>query len=190
MINRNKNFGLPEIHESSHVDPLAVVIGRVVVESDVLIAPGASIRADEGSPFFIGRGTNIQDLVVLHGLGKKYFEVDGVSWSIYIGSHCSIAHCACVHGPVVIGKKTFIGIRSTVWGSIIGRECNIGFHCLIRDVVIPSHRRVPDGSMILCQADADNLPTVSLKDFPHNRDVVDTNKQLRCLHKEVHSEEL
>lgn len=190
MINTNSNFGLPEIHEDSYVDPLAVVIGRVIVEDRVIIAPHASIWADEGTPFFIGHGTNIQDQVVFHGLRDQKFEVDGVPWSVYIGSHCSIAHCACIHGPAVIGKKTFVGIRSTVWGSIIGRNCYIGFHCLVKDVRIQAGRFVPHGSVILRQEDADALPEVPDEYREFNKDVVDVNKGLCKLYRKVSSEEL
>lgn len=190
MISASGSFGTPEINALSHVDPLAVVIGRVIVEDRVIIAPHASIRADEGNPFFIGHGTNIQDQVVLHGLRDQYFEIDGVPWSIYIGSHCSIAHCACIHGPAVIGKKTFIGVRSTVWGSIIGRNCHIGFHCLVRGVKIPPRRCVPDGSMILCQKDADALLEVSPENLEFNKHVVDVNKQLCKLHRGLCSDEV
>lgn len=190
MINQSKSFGVPEVDGSSYVDPLAVIIGRVIIEDRVIIAPHASIRADEGSPFFIGHGTNVQDQVVFHGLRDQQFEVDGVPWSIYVGSHCSIAHCACIHGPTVIGKKTFVGVRSTIWGSIIGRNCHIGFHCLVRGVKIPPRRYVPDGSHIFCQEDADALPEVSLDDLEFNRHVVDTNKYLCELHRKVSSDDL
>lgn len=190
MIHQNGNFGLPEIHSLSHVDPLAVVIGRVIVEERVIIAPCASIRADEGTPFFIGHGTNVQDQVVFHGLRDQWFEVDDIPWSIYVGSHCSIAHCACIHGPAVIGKKTFVGVRSTVWGSVIGRNCYIGFHCLIMGVKIPPNRFVPHGSQILKQEDAEALPDVPLEYQRFNREVVDTNKRLCELHRVVCSDEL
>lgn len=190
MINRNENFGTPEIHAMSHVDPLAVVIGKVIVEEQVIIAPHASIRADEGTPFFIGHGTNIQDQVVFHGLREQCFEVDEVLWSIYIGSHCSIAHCACIHGPAVIGKKTFVGIRSTIWGSVIGRNCYLGFHSLIMGVKIAPYRFVPHGARILCQEDADALLEVSVEYREFNKHVVDVNKRLCELHRGVSSDDL
>ena len=188
MIRKHDAFGVPSLHPSCFVDPLAVIIGRVTVEEDVIIAPHASIRADEGTPFFIGHGTNIQDLVVFHGLRDQCFEVNGTPWSIYVGSHCSVAHCACIHGPAVIGKKSFIGVRSTVWGSVVGRNCHIGFHALVRGVIIPPRRRVPDGSSVLCQADVDVLPEISEEELDFNRHVVDINKRLCQLHREVDSE--
>ncbi|QQR77105.1 MAG: transferase [Candidatus Moraniibacteriota bacterium] len=190
MVHEKGRFGSPDIHNLSYVDPLAVVIGRVTVEAQVIIAPHASIRADEGAPFFIGHGTNVQDQVVFHGLRDKQFEVDGIPWSIYIGSHCSIAHCACIHGPTVIGKKTFIGVRSTVWGSVIGRNCYVGFHCLVMGVKIPPNRFVPHGSVILSQGDADILPEVPPEYKMFNGEVVDVNKRLCQLHRNVCSEEL
>lgn len=52
MVHEKGRFGSPDIHNLSYVDPLAVVIGRVTVEEQVIIAPHASIRADEGTPLF------------------------------------------------------------------------------------------------------------------------------------------
>jgi len=45
-------------------------IGDVRIGANVLLGPGTSIRADEGHPFHIGEGTNVQDGVVIHGWSK------------------------------------------------------------------------------------------------------------------------
>jgi carbonic anhydrase/acetyltransferase-like protein (isoleucine patch superfamily) len=185
MIRKKSNFGSPTVHESSYVDPLAVVIGRVIIEENVIVAPHTAIRADEGWPFFIGHGTNVQDQVLFHGLSRQRFGVNGFRWSIYVGSHCSIAHGARIHGPIVIGKKTFIGIGAIVWGSVIGRNCHVGSGAIIENVIIPPRRRIPTGARILCQADVNVLPEVSEEELAFNKHVVDTNKLLCNLHREV-----
>ena len=107
-------FGKAEIHLRSFVCNPESIIGEVIIEQEVFVAPGAVIRADECGPFRICKGTNIQDLAILHGLFEKYVEVDGVKYSIHIGSHCSITHGAKIHGPCQIGKKTFIGFDAKV----------------------------------------------------------------------------
>ncbi len=49
---------------------------------------GASVRADEGSPFFIGPSRALQDGVTLHGLKDKVILVQGRAYSIVGGSEC------------------------------------------------------------------------------------------------------
>ncbi|MEO1693592.1 MAG: carbon dioxide-concentrating mechanism protein CcmM, partial [Cyanobacteria bacterium J06631_6] len=51
----------PQIHETAFVHSFSHIIGDVEISSNVIIAPGSSVRADEGTPFFIGENTNIQD---------------------------------------------------------------------------------------------------------------------------------
>ncbi len=172
-------FGNPEVHENSFVSEHAVLIGRIIIEENVIIAPGSSLRADEGSPFLIRKGTNIQDGVHMHGLLDQYVEVKGKKYSIYIGSHCSIAHGALIHGPAEIGKKTFVGFKSIVHNSRVGRNCYIGFGAIVKGVVVGDRRYVEDGMIVNRQELADALPEVpddKIKYF--NREVVDYNKRL------------
>jgi sulfate permease, SulP family len=175
-------FGDPSIHIESFVSSRASVIGFVTVEKNVIIAPDASIRADEGSPFLICKGTNIQDGVIIHALGNKYVTVSGIEYAVYIGSHCSIAHGAIIHGPVKIGKKTFVGFRSTVHHSEVGRNCFIGFHALVKNVSIGDNKYVPDGLIVNSQKIADSLKDVSAEHKEFNKEVVDYNKTLALLY--------
>ena len=66
----SSNLAEPEVHESAYVHSFSRLIGDVRVGANVFVAPGSSIRADEGTPFYIGESTNIQDGVVIHGLEK------------------------------------------------------------------------------------------------------------------------
>ncbi len=66
----SKNLAEPKIHDTAFVHSFSNIIGDVHIGSNVMIAPGTSIRADEGTPFYIGQGSNIQDGVVIHGLEK------------------------------------------------------------------------------------------------------------------------
>ena len=92
-------FGTPIISSKAFVFNEESVIGGVVIEHDVIVAPGASIRADECGPFYIGKGTNLQDGVIFHGLLNRYIEVGEEQFSIWVGSHCSIAHRALNSWP-------------------------------------------------------------------------------------------
>ena len=50
----SKNLAEPKIHETAYVHSFSNIIGDVHIGSNVMIAPGTSIRADEGTPFYIG----------------------------------------------------------------------------------------------------------------------------------------
>ncbi len=155
----------PKVHESAYVHVFSNLIGDVRVGENVLIAPGTSIRADEGTPFYIGQNTNVQDGVVVHGLEKGRVQGDdGETYSVWIGSHTSIAHMALVHGPAYIGSDCFIGFRSTVFNARIGSGSIVMMHCLIQDVEILPGKYVPSGSIITTQQQADRLPDVSPQD--------------------------
>ncbi len=76
----------PQVDSSAYVHSFSRLIGDVRVGANVFIAPGSSIRADEGTPFYIGDSTNIQDGVVIHGLEKgRVRGDDGKDYSVWIG---------------------------------------------------------------------------------------------------------
>jgi carbonic anhydrase/acetyltransferase-like protein (isoleucine patch superfamily) len=199
LMSRLKKLNSPQCSSQCFVDEMASVTGDVYLEENVIVAPSASIRGDEGSPFRICKGTNIQDGVIIHGLLDKFVAVGKEKFSVYIGSHCSIAHGAFVHGPAKILKKTFIGFasiihaseigrncfidfRATIKNAMIGNYCHIGVGAIIKDVTIADNRYVKDGSIISHQEDADLLPSVPAYikegDNEFNKEVVDYNKLL------------
>lgn len=124
MSYKDEFFGNPVYNdEKTFVSKKAKLTGNVKIEDECMICPFACIRADEGSPFFFGKGSNFQDGVTVHGLLDKFVKGDdGLDYSVWIGSHCSIAHGALVHGPARIGKKTFIGFKTIFHSSEIGRN--------------------------------------------------------------------
>jgi len=197
-------FGNPEIHPDSFVSSKATIIGRVIVEREVMIAPGSKIRADEGTPFKICRGSNIQDGVTIHGLLDKFVEVDGEKFSVHVGTHCSITHDSRLHGPTSIGKKSFVGFDATVHASVIGRNCYVGFQALVKlstigsnchigdgakviRVKIRDERFIADGLIVNTQELADALPRITRlqheEDGEFNKDVVDNNKKFIARYK-------
>lgn len=171
----------PKLNESACVHASCDLIGDVRVGGDVLIAPGTSIRADEGFPFSIGDGTNIQDGVVIHGLEQgRVIGDDGNSYSAWIGKNTCITHLALIHGPAYVGDDCFIGFRSTVFNARVGSGCIVMMHALIQDVEIPAGRYVPSGSVITNQQQADRLPEVQEVDRAFVRHVVEINEALRA----------
>lgn len=197
-------FGCQKVSSRAFVMSGACITGDVIIKENAIVASGAQIRADECGPFYIDKGTNIQDGVVMHGLLNQFIEICGIQYSIYIGSHCSLAHCCLVHGPSHIEKKTFIGAQAQIWASFIGRNsfvgsqsliknsrigqyCYIGDQAAVKGVVVPDGRCVQDFQKVFRQEDANSLPIVpkGVRKFAldFNKHVVDLNKQLVALHK-------
>lgn len=176
----SRTLAEPNIHESAYVHVFSNLIGDVRVGENVLIAPGTSVRADEGTPFHIGSRTNLQDGVVVHGLEQGRVEGDdGECYSVWIGNNTSITHMALVHGPAYVGNDCFIGFRSTVFNARVGSGSIVMMHCLIQDVEIPPGKYVPSGSIIIHQQQADRLPDVQQQDQHFATHVIGVNEALR-----------
>ena len=95
-------------------------MGSQPVAEHVYIGPGASVRTDAGTPFYIGAETNLQDGVSLHALKGKVVLVQGRPYAIYIGRNVCLTHHALIHGPCYIGDRCFIGFKSTVHDAVVG----------------------------------------------------------------------
>ncbi|MEY4616051.1 MAG: hypothetical protein RJB66_1011 [Pseudomonadota bacterium] len=173
------------VSQTAYVHPNASLIGRVVLGKNVHIAAEASVRADEGTPFYIGDNTNVQDGVVIHALKQKWVRVHNEEWAVYIGSHVSLAHQALVHGPCFIGNETFVGFKAVVHDSIVGQGCYIGIGAVVVGVEVPDGRYVPHGAIIDTQEKAKNLARVSPVHQHFNEDVVEVNKGLAQAYREL-----
>ncbi|OPY51942.1 MAG: Carbonic anhydrase precursor [Methanosaeta sp. PtaU1.Bin060] len=164
----NSREQMPTVSATAFVDESATLIGDVRVGEDVYIAPAVSIRADEASPIIIGKGCNIQDGVIFHGLKGS---------SITLGSRISIAHGAVVHGPMSIGDESFVGFNSVVHASALGERCFVGHGAVVIGVRLAEGRFVPHGALVDTQEKADALGDVpgSLSGF--NDEVVEVNEE-------------
>ena len=176
----SKSLAEPKIHETAYIHSFSNIIGDVRIGANVMIAPATSIRADEGHPFHIGEGTNVQDGVVIHGLEKgRVVGDDNNSYSVWIGNNASITHLSLIHGPAYVGDGCFIGFRSTVFNARIGQGCVVMMHSLIQDVEIPPGKYIPSGAVITNQQQADRLPNVQESDIKFATHVVGINDALR-----------
>jgi carbon dioxide concentrating mechanism protein CcmM len=175
----SNNLATPQVDKSAYVHSFSRLIGDVRVGANVFIAPGSSIRADEGTPFYIGASSNIQDGVVIHGLEKgRVVGDDGNEYSVWIGKNTCITHMALIHGPAYIGDECFIGFRSTVFNAKVGDGCIVMMHALIQDVEIPPGKYVPSGAVIVNQQQAERLPDVIDSDRSFANHVVEINEAL------------
>ncbi len=170
---------MPFVSSGAAIHPQASVIGNVVISPEVNVAPFASIRGDEGTPIYVGRGTNIQDGVVIHGLKEGRVKHNNAEYSVYIGNNTSLAHQAQVHGPAKIGNNVFAGMQSFIYKSEIGDNVVIEPAAKVIGVKIPANRYVPAGEVIKTQDQADKLPVIDdnyvNKDLNH--EVVEVNKE-------------
>jgi len=161
----SKSLAQPQIHDSAYVHSFANIIGDVTIGSDVVVAPGTSVRADEGNPFFIGEGSRVQDGAVIHGLEEGRVTGDNRRpYSVWIGKRTTITHMVLIHGPAYLGDECFIGFRSTIFNARVGQGCIVMMHTLIQDVEIPPGKFVPSGAVITSQRQADQLPDVQEAD--------------------------
>jgi carbon dioxide concentrating mechanism protein CcmM len=176
----SKTLVEPKIHSSAYVHAFSNIIGDVRIGANVMIAPGISIRADEGNPFGIGANTNIQDGVVIHGLEQgRVIGDDNTEYSVWIGTNTSITHMALIHGPAYVGNDCFIGFRSTVFNAKVGHGCIVMMHALIQDVEIPPGKYVPSGAIITNQQQADRLSEVQPDDRKFAAHIISINDSLR-----------
>lgn len=171
---RTKSPEETRIDESAKVHTFSNLSGAIEIGARVAIAPGTSIRADEGTPFHIGDDSKIQDGAIIHGLEKsRVVGDDGQEYSVWIGRGSCITHMALIHGPAYVGDRCFIGFRSTVFNARIGADCIVMMHALVQDVEIPAGKFVPSGSVITSQQQADRLPDVTEIDRAFTRHIVD-----------------
>ncbi|GAB6269663.1 MAG: carbonic anhydrase [Smithella sp.] len=179
----------PVIGAGTFVHPLAAVIGNVILGNNVMVAPTACVRGDEGQPLYVGNETNVQDGVVIHALEteldgksveKNLMEVNGKKYAVYVGNRVSLAHQVQIHGPAVVMDDTFVGMKVLVFKSFVGENCVIEPGVILMGVRVADGRYVPAGAVVKTQADADALPVITteypLKDM--NKGVLHVNKAL------------
>ncbi|WP_215616997.1 ribulose bisphosphate carboxylase small subunit [Leptothoe kymatousa] len=163
----------PLIDPTAFVHSFSQVVGGVYVGAEVSIAPGTSIRADEGLPFYISSHCDIQDGVVIHGLSKGCVLGDnGNSYAVWLSPNVTLTHKVLIHGPAYLGEGCFVGFRSTIFNARLGEGVIVMMHALVQDVEVPPGRCVPSGAVITTQAQADALPQVTQADLALVRDIV------------------
>jgi len=124
----------PQLADAAWVADSAQVMGNVALAADTSIWFGAVLRGDTET-IRIGRGSNIQDLSVLHA---------DVGMPLVIGEDVTVGHQVMLHGCSV-GDGSLIGIGAVVLnGAVIGKACLVGAGALVTEGKV-----FPDGSMIL-----------------------------------------
>jgi carbonic anhydrase len=168
----------PIIDKTAFISPFSSVIGDVVLKENIYIAPNVSIRADEGTPFFVDSNTNLQDGVILHGLLDRHVHVGKEKYSIYIGKEVTIAHHTLVHGPCYIGNNVFVGFKAIVYNAIVEHGVFVSYNAVVTNGVrISANRFVPPGAHIDTQEKADSLTSVPQNDEEFAKQVQRVNQE-------------
>ena len=124
----------PTIHESVFLADTATIIGRVTLEENTSVWPGASLRGDN-EPIVVGRGSNVQEGAVLHA---------DPGFPLTIENDVTVGHQAMLHG-CTIKEGSLIGIQAVVLnGAVIGRNCLVGAGAIVTEGKV-----FPDNSLIL-----------------------------------------
>jgi carbonic anhydrase/acetyltransferase-like protein (isoleucine patch superfamily) len=124
----------PVLEGPCFIAPGAHLIGDVRVAEDASIWFNAVLRADE-APISVGRGSNLQDGVMVHTDADVPVEV---------GENVTVGHGAILHG-CVLEDGCLVGMGAIVLnGARIGRESLVAAGTLI-----PEGRVIPPESLVM-----------------------------------------
>jgi len=185
MIRRNPSGHLPVVHDTSFVDPTAILCGKVIVHENVFIGPYAVIRADEVDangemePIVIGADSNIQDGVVIH------CKAGG---GVNIGRGTSIAHRSIVHGPCTVGDQVFIGFNSVLFNCTVGDGSVVRHNSVVEGCNVPPGFYIPSTSNIHSDAELSKIEPVSLDQAGFSEGVAQANNELVKGYKRIRNE--
>lgn len=105
----------PQIDASCYIDPMAVIIGDVVLAEQVSVWPFAVIRGDVNS-IRIGAQSNVQDHSMLHVSHKTANKPEGSA--LIIGEQVTIGHHVTLHG-CQIGNRVLVGINTVILDDVV-----------------------------------------------------------------------
>jgi gamma-carbonic anhydrase len=133
----------PKVDPSSFVAETAVIIGDVEIGPLSSIWYTTVVRGDVNH-IRIGKGTNIQDLSMLHVTHRKEPQDSGAP--LIIGDFVTIAHGVTLHG-CTIGNGAFIGMQAVVMDkAVVGEEALVGARSLVTEGTVIAPRTLWLGS--------------------------------------------
>jgi carbonic anhydrase len=180
----------PKINKTTFLSPFTYIVGDVTIRKNTFVGPFVSIRADEGTPFYIGSNCNLQEGVILHGLKNKQVEVNNHKYSIYIGDEVSCAHGALIHGPCQIDRNVFIGFKAIVYHARVGEGSFISSAAVVTGgVTLKPGSFVPQGAHIDTQKKADSLSPVPKNEVEFAYEVQRVNQEFPLSYSSVFGKE-
>ncbi|MCK8515152.1 gamma carbonic anhydrase family protein [Methylonatrum kenyense] len=113
----------PTLKAGAWVDQAALVIGDVVLGSEVSVWPMTVIRGDVNY-IRIGARTNVQDGTIVHVAHAGGMNPEG--FPTLVGEDVTIGHNAVIHA-CTIGDRCLIGMSATVMdGAVLEDEVIVG----------------------------------------------------------------
>lgn len=131
---KDYNGHQPQIHSTAYVSDHALVVGKVTLNQNSSIWPGAVLRGDI-EDIVIGQNSNLQDGVTAH-------TSEGLP--VMVGKNVTVGHGAILHG-CSIGDNCLIGMGAIILdGAVIEENCIVGAGALVTE-----GDRVVAGSLVL-----------------------------------------
>lgn len=125
---RSFNRQLPVIGQGCWIDPLATVIGDVVLGDHSSVWPMSVVRGDVHH-IRIGQRTSVQDGSILHVTHDGPFSPGG--YPLTIGDEVTIGHQVTLHG-CTLGNRILVGMGTTVMdGATVENQVIIGAGSLV-----------------------------------------------------------
>lgn len=118
----------PVIGKNVFLHDSAQVVGDVIVGDDCSIWFNAVIRGDVNF-IRIGKGSNVQDLCMLHVAHRNAAKPEGSP--LIIGEYVTVGHSVMLHG-CRIGNEVLVGMQSMIMDdAVIGDRVMIGAGSLV-----------------------------------------------------------
>ncbi|MDD2335727.1 MAG: gamma carbonic anhydrase family protein [Geobacteraceae bacterium] len=156
---------IPKVDPSSFIAETAVVIGDVEIGPLSSIWYNTVVRGDVNH-VRIGKGTNIQDLSILHVTHRKEPQDPGAP--LNIGDFVTIAHGVTLHGCTIL-NGAFIGMQAVVMDNVvIGEESLVGARALVTEGTIIAPRTLWLGSPARYKRDLTAEELERLRDSAQN----------------------
>jgi carbonic anhydrase/acetyltransferase-like protein (isoleucine patch superfamily) len=166
---------IPRIASDAYVHPSAKIIGSVVLESGVFVAPMACIRADCGGPIQLSEGSSVGDQVSITGFNthderggiieKNVVFVRNEPFSVFVGRNSHVFAQSGIHGPVILGDNVFVMSQSFLMMAIVESDVIVEPDAKVIGVRVSSGRIVPAGAVVKTQEVANGLPRI-MDDYP------------------------
>lgn len=124
----------PKLHKSVFLCEGVRIVGDVEIGEDCSVWYNSVIRGDVHY-IRIGKGTNVQDLCMLHVTNNKY--------ALNIGEYVTVGHSVTLHGCTV-QDRCLIGIGATVLDdALVSSNSLVGAGAMVREGFV-----VPEGVLV------------------------------------------
>ena len=124
----------PQISPGAYIDPSAVIIGQVTVAAEASIWCNVVARGDVSS-ISIGKGSNVQDLTMLHVTHRN--PGHSLETPLIIGENVTIGHSCCLHA-CTLQNNILVGMGSIILDRVLIEE----------NVMLGAGSLVPSGKVL------------------------------------------